>query len=248
MKKLFPFLLLLVIFNPLISQPNSMTSLNKVYESYLTDNRQLWQQSIQELRTAFRASAYTDGQVLYELTLAEYGLMGALYGDKPRNEDALYNMLDQAEKSAERLLKFPAYKSQAHGFLGAILAMRVGLSPMKALYLGSKSETHIKDATRLNPDNPTGWVEKGNLRFHSPAIFGGSNQEAIACFEKAVELFDQQPELRENNWLYLHAMAWLGIAYEKAGKKEKAIAIYKKAIAYENRFKWVKEELLPNLK
>lgn len=229
----------------LFSQPNSITSLRKVYESYLTDNRQLWRQSIQELNAAFKASAYTDGKVLFELTLAQYGLMGALYGDKPRDDAALYRMIDQAAASAERLLKFPKYQADAHGFLGAILAMRVGLSPMKAIYLGSKSEGHLKKAILQAPNNPTGWVEKGNLRFHSPAIFGGSNQEAIYCFEKAVKLFDQQPELRENNWLYLHAMVWLGQAYEKAGQKEKAIAVYEKAIAFENRFTWVKEELLP---
>lgn len=234
-----------LIFSTLFSQPNSVTPLNKVYESYLTGNRQLWRQGIQELNSAFRESAYTDGQVLYELVLSQHGLIGTIYEDKPRDGDALYKLLDEAESNAERLLKFSEYKAQAHSFLGAILSIRVGLNNIKAIYLGSKIEQHYKDAVRINPNHPDSWLEKGNLRFYSPPIFGGDNQEAITCYIKTIALFEQQPELKKNNWHYLHAMAWLGKAYQKEGQKEKAIAVYEKAIAYENRFILVKEELLP---
>lgn len=222
-----------------------MTSLEKVYESYLTDNRQLWREGIQELQASFRSSGYTDGRTLYELVLAQHGLIGALYEDSPRNHDELEKLLEQAEKHAKRLLNFPEYKSQAHSFMGAFYSIQVGLNTMKAVYLGSKIEGHYKSAARINPNDPTSWLEKGNLRFHSPAIFGGSNQEAIRLYAKAVELFDQQPDLRKHNWHYLHAMASLGKAYQKAGQKEKAIAMYNKAIAFENRFRYVREELLP---
>ncbi len=248
MKKILFFVLILFHFSGLLSQINSVNNLRKIYESYLTDNRQLWRASIQELKIAFRNSGYTDGRILYEITLAQYGLMGAVYDDKPRNNEELYKVLKQSEINAEKLLRFPEYESHAHAFLASIMAMRVGLNPMQALLLGPQSDSHLKDATKLNPNNPILWVEKGNLRFHSPAIFGGSNTEAISCFEKAIALFDQQTDLRENNWLYLHALAWLGQAYVKAGEKEKAIAVYEKAIAYENRFYWVKEVLLPAIK
>jgi len=247
MKTLVLFLSLLITA-PITQQPTHMTPLNQVYECYLTDTRQLWNETISGLNASFRASAYKDEETLYALVLAQYGLMGAIYGDKPRNTSLLYKTIDQTERSTKRLLTFHAYKSQANAFLAAITAMRVGLNPMRALTIGSKSDQHIREAIRLNPKNPTAWVEKGNLKYHSPPIFGGNMREAVSCFEQAVELFDEQPALRKDNWLYLHAMAWLGKSYEKVGKKEKAIAIYEKAIAYESRFLWVKEELLPRVK
>jgi tetratricopeptide (TPR) repeat protein len=46
----------------------------------------------------------------------------------------------------------------------------------------------------------------------------------------------------------MHALISLGQVYEETGQKEKAIAIYKKAIAIDSRFKLVKEELLPGVR
>ena len=221
-----------------------MESIQKVYEGYLNDDRILWKSGIQELKARFRAEGYTDGKILYELTLARYGFTGALYGDEPRDNEALYKSLNLTENLAEKLLRFSEYESQAHAILAGIIAMRVALSPFKAPVLGPQSNYHLNDAMKANPQDPTPWVEKGNLRFHAPAIFGGSYEEAVVCYEKAVTLFDQQPELRANNWMYLHALNMLFKAYQKEGQKEKAIALQKKAVAYESRFLLGKNALL----
>ena len=230
----------------LISQNKNMSPLDKMYEAYLTGKRSLWEESIRDLKEDFRASANTDGRVLYELVLAQHGLIGAMYVEK--DGDAIYKVLDEAERNATKLLKFPQYKSQGYSFLGAILSIRVGLNTMKAIYLGSKIEQNYKDAARVDPENPSLWVEKGHLKFHSPAIFGGSNSDAIKFYLKAIKLFDQQPEMKDRNWHYMHALISLGQVYEETGQKEKAIAIYKKAIAIDSRFKLVKEELLPGVR
>ena len=140
------------------------------------------------------------------------------------------------------------YESHGEAIYGALLGIKIGIKPLRAITLGPKSEKALKKALALDGENPIAWVEMGNMRYHAPGIFGGSNTEAIRCYKKAIILFDQQEELRTNNWQYLHALAWLGQAYENEGDQELAIESYEKALAVAPAFVWVKDELLPAAK
>jgi tetratricopeptide (TPR) repeat protein len=72
--------------------------------------------------------------------------------------------------------------------------------------------------------------------------------EAIAGYEKAVQLFESRPETLINNWMYLDTMAFLGQAWAKKGDRAKAIAAYESAMKAEPNFSWVKYVLLPKAK
>ena len=50
-----------------------------------------------------------------------------------------------------------------------------------------------------------------------------------------------------NDWLYLDTYAWLGIALNKQGQKEKAKEVFEEVLIIEPDFSWVKYSLLPGL-
>ncbi len=216
-----------------------------VYTAYLEKDYELWIDGINGLEAAFQQSGEQDAKCLYELILAKYGLIG--YHLSIEEKEVAFDMLDEAQNLAKKLLKMPAYEAQGHALLGALLGLEIGIKPYKAIYLGPKSKSHIEKATETGQGSPSAWVELGNMRYHAPGLFGGSKPEAIEAYKKAIELFDQNPTQRQHNWLYLHALAWLGKTLAETDQPEKALAIYRKALAYEPNFSWIRDELLPEV-
>lgn len=217
-----------------------------VYDGYRNNKKSSWEQGIQLLKSEHKNNP-DDLQILYELSLAEYGMIGYCLGHEICG-NYLNELFDEVEDNLEILLEAKPKSSEYHAMMGALLAMKIGLNPAKAIFLGPKSSKHIYKAVDYDQSNPSAWVELGNMRFHAPGIFGGDMEEAVICFDKAVSLFESQPTKKKNNWLYLHALAWLGQAYEKEDEPQKALAIYQKTLLVEPDFQWVRDELLPDLK
>ena len=215
----------------------------KIFRAYITYNTGMWQEGMADLQKIYHSNPSME--VAYEQVLARYGLIGFCLADD--NCSDVQQQLDEAINKAKALLKEKEDWSEAHAVLGGLYGLKVGVSPAKALFLGPRSANHISRGTEENPNNPAAWVERGNMKYHAPRIFGGSKKEAIECFTKAVQLYDQQPQRRQYSWMYLHAMAWLGKAYEDTKQTDKALAIYRKALAFEPEFSWVRDHLLPEL-
>ena len=129
-------------------------------------------------------------------------------------------------------------------FMGAFIAFEIGIDMYKAIYLGPKSMTYIYESVTINPKNPYGWLEKGNAEYHMPRAFGGSYEEAVANFSKALILFEETNNT-DLNWLYLNTLTWLAVSYEKLNDYNNAEIIYQKILAIEPEFQWVKNELFP---
>ncbi|GAB4417740.1 MAG: hypothetical protein OHK0039_28460 [Bacteroidia bacterium] len=214
-----------------------------VFAAYNTSDPQPWRQGIDILTRAYETSKSRDA--LYELALAEYGFIGWCLSSEDCPD--LGARLDRTQTYIERLIALEPAAGRGPAMLGALLAMRMGLNPAKAIYLGPRSSSLIAEALEKAPQDPATWVEMGNLRYHAPAIFGGSKTEAVRCFARAVALFDAQPALRRDNWLYLHSLAWLGQAYEATGQRAAALDTYRRALAFAPNFSWVRDELLPAL-
>lgn len=227
-------------------QPYSFASpLEKVYAGYCQNNATPWREGLKQLSIRCEANP-ANARCLFEWVLGEYGFIGfAITAEQTLGMDA---RIDRALANAALLEKNPEYASSAAAMAGGLIAMKIMIKPIRAIGLGGKSEKALKRGIAIDAQNPVAWVEMGNLKFHAPGIFGGSTEEAIECFEKAISLFDQKPALRNQNWQYLHAFAWLGKAYEETGQKAQAKAVYERALAYEPAFTWVKNELLPGVK
>ena len=110
-----------------------------------------------------------------------------------------------------------------------------------------KSIKYINTALELDDKNPKVWMEKGNLTYYIPVFLGGGLDKAIKCHEKAVELFEKNPDNLEYNWVYLLVMTNLGRWYTEDGEIKKARELYKKILNFEFNYLWVRDELYPDV-
>lgn len=214
------------------------------YQAYLTTNKSLWKQSVETLQGEYS----TDGsnERLYQLTLAEHGLLNATMVDQ---DETLFDQhYKKAKKNLETLIEAGYQEGHARALLSSVYGMEMGYSSWKGMFLGAKSGSNLEKAKKLSPTSPLVWQVYANSKLFTPAMFGGDVQEAVEAFEKSVELYEAGQGSTRSNWRYLDALAWLGQAYQKTGKTAQARETYEKALEIEPGFGWVKFVLLPNVK
>jgi len=218
-----------------------------VYQGYVENDPSRWQQGIEELQKAYALQGEAGIRELYELTLAQYGWIGYCFSGNATCDD-LDERIDAADDQSDDLLDLKPYWAPAHALRGSVLAMKINQVPAKAIYLGPKSSGHLNKAVELDAEDPVGWVEMGNMRYHAPAFVGGDKAEAVKCYKKAVSLFDTNPGRKRHNWLYIHALVWLGQAYEATGQYPEALATYERVVREAPAFRWVQDQLIPGVK
>jgi tetratricopeptide (TPR) repeat protein len=213
----------------------------QIYDAYLRGRMDLWKETMDQM--ARKAAESDDPSLLYDLTEVEYGYIGYCLSMKQKKEAE--KVLEEAEKRAKYLLDKQVYQARVYSLIGAFYGFRVSLQPIRAPYFGKKSEEANQMALKLDQEEPQAWMERGNIAFYKPAIFGGSKSEAVPFYEKAVRLYEANPERTRQNWVYLNCLAGLGIAYEETGQAEKAGQLYERILRMEPKFKWVNDELYP---
>ncbi|MEZ4827013.1 MAG: hypothetical protein R3C61_12160 [Bacteroidia bacterium] len=234
------FLLLLMNIYGMDAQSNMIDQARKlIYEGYLTGDESYWDRGIGILENQVATSSALKAKV--ELSIALYGKIGFEMAGK--SENTAEKIADKTVALLEPLVGKNDQTAEVYAVLGSVYALKIAISPAKALYLGPKSASLLEKGIALNPESAVAWCELGNMRLHAPRLFGGSVDEAIECFSKAVSLFEKNGQTR--SWQYLHAMVWLGKAYEEKGSWNEACDAYAYALRKEPSLKWVKEELLP---
>jgi tetratricopeptide (TPR) repeat protein len=214
---------------------------NQIYTSFIKGDVPLWERTLMEYERYY--ASRPEPAVLYDLLLARYGFIAFSMEGEPSKAR---QQLDKAEAELEKLFTYPAHKSNAYALQGAFLGFRISLRPISAVMLGPRSYKAINNSVEANPENPVAWMEMGNSRFYTPSAFGGSKQEALEYYMKSVQLFEKNL-LPNQKWLYLNSLVGLAKSYQFTNRKTFAIATYKKALTFEPEFKWVRDELLPEL-
>ncbi|MBT1700672.1 tetratricopeptide repeat protein [Fulvivirgaceae bacterium PWU4] len=184
-------------------------------------------------------------KLLYELTLAQFGLLTATQRD--RDEDLFDDYVEETEANLETLIDRNKNSGEPRALLAALYGMRMSYSPMKGMFLGAKSESLMDQALKRSPASPLVWKLHANAKFFTPETWGGDLKEAITAYEKAVALYESAPDKGKDNWFYIDTLAFLGKAYEKNNQNAKAIEVYKKALSAEPDYQWVKSVLLPRV-
>jgi len=180
----------------------------------------------------------------FELISYYYGYTAWLIGAE--KHDAAEKYIDKSEQLIESLLEESPDNSTLLAYKGAFIAFEIGISKLKAIYLGSKSMKYINKSIELDPENIQGNIEKGNSMYYRPSGFGGDKTEAIKYYIKAVDGFENK-NLNVNNWMYINTMTALGQAYEATDQIEQAKLCYEKIIRIYPNFMWVEDELYPDL-
>ncbi len=213
----------------------------QIYRAYVSGRMELWKEAMEKMEREYR-SVQNDA-LLYQLAEAEYGYIAHCIAEGKKEEAKRW--LEKAEKHVESLLKTGRDLPRVYGLQGALYGFRVGLEPLKAPFFGRKSAEANQKAIELGPDEPQAWLEKANIEFYKPAVFGGSKKRAVPLYEKAVRLFEADPKRTRQNWIYLNTLAALASAYEETGEVEKADRVYGKMLVREPALVWLRDEVYP---
>ena len=244
MKNTFLIFSICLMANSLFAQDTLSNELRtKFFNAFVSNNMNLWTEGTAELKKSYEQSKST--AILYELAKAEFGSVNSAMGNKMQEKAEEH--LAKAKEYTLQVLKADEKMANAHALLSGIYGMEIGFSPMKGMTLGSKSNKAIKTAFKLDPNNAFAFYQQASSYLHTPAMFGGSIKKAISYYQKSVDAFENSGQDLKENWLYLSAMTWLGIAYQKNEQYAAAKKVFEKALAYEPYHGWVKYKLLPSV-
>lgn len=173
----------------------------------------------------------------------KYGFLYACLSSQDKDTYELY--LDKTLEQIKSLLKQYPESSEIYAISAALMSVQMGFSPMKGTTLGALSGQHIDSSIKLDSLNAMAWRQCAGAKFFTPKIWGGDINEAIAKYNYSITLYESQNLL--NDWTYVDALIWLGIAYQKTKDNENAKHCFEKALEVAPEHSWVKNQLLPSV-
>jgi len=215
---------------------------SEIYQAYMHEKMDHWKDLMTQMEQDFQKTS--DPVLLYDLLEAEYGYTGWLVSVKRKKEAE--EILQSAHKHMALLTELGQDNARMYSLKGAFYGFQIMLDPLKAPSLGKSSMEANEKAMELDPEEPQVWLEKANMDYYRPKVFGGSKKRAVPSYEKAVKLFESSPERSHGNWVYMNCLAALGNAYENTRKFSEAGRVYRKILELEPSFKWVRDELYPH--
>lgn len=237
--------IVLVIITSLLSIQLSFSQSNtyrdSIYKAYSRGKMDKW---LEIMNTCEKNIDENDVAEQFELVSYYYGYTAWLVGAEKFETAEVY--IDKSEKIIDKLLIESPENATLLAYKGAYIAFTIGISNLKAIYLGPRSMKYINKSIKLDSENIQGNIEKGNSMYYRPSAFGGDKKEAIDYYVKAVESFEKQ-ELVVNNWMYINTLTALGQAYEATDQIQLAKLCYEKIIDIFPNFMWVEDELYPDL-
>jgi len=189
-----------------------------------------------------RKKSLSDTQ-LGELVNYYYGYTGWLIGEDQKKKAVRY--IEEAEAIIDPLQEKNPNAPEWYAYRAAFVAYRISINKMKAAFLAKESNKNINHAIELGPDCAQGWIERGNGQFYTPKLLGGSKEEAMNAYNKAIRIMEKDPESLQQNWLYLNVLMMLGQSYDKTGNTTMAKRTYDKILRLEPDFSYMRDELYP---
>ena len=211
-----------------------------IYKAYISGDMNKWASVIYTIEKQNPSSV--DAKL--ELISYYYGYTAFLIGTK--KYDTAQKYLERAEKHIEELLKLAPNNATAYAFKGSFIGFRIGMSKFKAVSLGPESSQNLKRSLEIDPHNIQGNVDKANALYYTPKLFGGSKVEALKMLKKATILIEKSGNTSQN-WFYINVLTLTAQTYDKLNQLQQAKAAYEKIIRFEPDYKWVKNELYPEL-
>jgi tetratricopeptide (TPR) repeat protein len=225
------------------SAENSPSSFKQqIYQAYISGKMEGWKTAIDNMENQKK----NEPNFLLDLINYQYGYVAWCLGnDKKDNAKHYLSLLD---KNLEQLKSLSGETADYHAYTAAAYGFKIGLSLWRAPFFGPKSMDHGEQALDADSQSFQANMEMGNIWNHMPAVFGGSDEKALNCYFKALEIMKNKPdEFRKNNWMYLNLLTLVGQMQLETGNTESARKYFEQALQIEPSFVWVKEELLPSL-
>ncbi len=236
-KLIATFVLLVLTTSAFSESPYKKT----IYSAFITHDMAKWENVIRTIE-ATNATNTVDQKL--ELINYYYGYIGWLIGQKQfvRAE----KLIPRGEKLINQVLSISPKNATAYSFKGSFIGFKIGIDKYRAVFLGPDSKNNINKALELDPQNVQAIIDKGNLLYYEPRLFGGDKKAALNYFLKGAKLMERNKETYEN-WVYLNLLTIIASASERSNQLAEAKLTYEKIIRSEPDIKWVKDELYPNL-
>jgi tetratricopeptide (TPR) repeat protein len=213
----------------------------RIYNAYITNDMVTWKTVIDRLQKQEKKS----DELRLSLVNYQYGYIGWCIGmEKEKEAD---NYISLAWKNLAVLEKNNYNLSMVYAYKAALYGYEIGLSIIRAPFIGPKSIKSAEQAVKLDPGNPFAYLQLGNIQYYIPAIFGGSVKEAIRYFLKAKTNMEKSKDALLQDWNYLHLLTIIAQAYADEGDYASAKAYYETILKIEPQFKWIKDELYPEV-
>lgn len=240
---------LLVITNLLSAQNQNRIEENKILEAINLADKALVvydKDMLLKAREIFQKES-DNLSCLFFQNFCEYKLLEM--SARPGNGDLFDKIYDTAVANADKLSSAEGFESEGKTLLAGIYMMKIASNPMSAVSLTAKIHTLLDEAQSINSSNPRSYIIRGIMKFQTPAMFGGSLEDAVKNFSKAIQLFEKEDEVEpvKPHWGYLESIIWMGLAQEKLENFDAAKFAYQKVLNLEPDYTWVKHSLLPNL-
>lgn len=232
---------LIVIVLILISSQLQGSTRSEIYNFYIDSRMKDWKIAIDQLSS----KEIKSNDLLIELVNYQYGYIGWCIGNN-RKDDALA-YLKLSENNIKILEKNKFQPSMINAYKAALYGYQIGLSNFMAPFIGPKSIDCAKRAVQLDPNNAFAYIQLGNVKLHAPALMGGSKTEAIMFFLTAKTLMEKNGAQIHDDWNYLSLMVSIAKAYTLSNDYANAKKMYEEVLKFEPDFKWVKDELYPQL-
>jgi tetratricopeptide (TPR) repeat protein len=225
----------------------SVESNPESYQAYLTGDqakaKERWKDVVATAQQAFDNEPKNQ-ELQFNLALVQFGLLSSTM--RYQDEEFFDAYLDAAIENLEAIKT--VHGAEVKALLASTYGLQLAYSPWKGIFLGPKSSSLMEKALKEDPSSPLIWKLYGNSKYHTPEAYGGSVDEAIRAYEKAIQLYETDQVKKQNNWFYIDAMAFLGQAYTRKQQSSKAVVVYEKAMETEPSFSWIKYSLLPAAK
>ena len=238
MTKMFKYLLIPLIMLPVFSAKAQKKDLAyyqcAFYDSYKSGTMAPWPALIAEMEK----SGPQDIAWQTEIVKAMYGLVGYQIG--LGEKDVARKYIDKADHLLEKLLEKNPTNAQLHALSGAFYGFKISLATYKAPFLGPKSLSHIEKAISLDPNEPAGYIEKGNSLMYRPAAFGGDKEDGLALFRKALALMDARPN-EKCDWQKLLLRTFIVKALYETKRNTEAQAFVKQMEKEYGSMEWIKQ-------
>ena len=203
------------------------------FESYKKGDMSPWPGLIAEMEKVKPA----DLQWKTEMLKGMYGYVGYLLGQKKKEMARPY--IEKADVYLEKLLKENQRNARLHSLSGAFYGYKISLAVYKAPFLGPRSLSHIEKAISLEPNNPAGYIEKGNSLMYRPAAFGGNKEEGLTLFRKALALMEARTG-EKCNWQKLLLRTFILKGLYETKREEEAHALIKQMEKEYGSMEWIK--------
>lgn len=238
-KHLLTALLLLISLSFFGQNGQNNQNSRSIYQAYINGDMESWLQVIVQ---ADKQPEKTESDIL-ELINYQYGYIAWCLGQKLTDQAKQY--LKQAQKNIDILEKKEYNMSSLYAYKAAFIGYEIGLSPVKAPFMGPKSLDYAEKAISSDPLNPLTYSQLGNITYYTPKLFGGSQIQALNHYLMALSLMESNPKQLPGNWNYLNLLATIINAYIDLEQYSSAHDYCIKTLRLEPDFKWVKNELLP---